>query len=478
MAYIPGFPTNDVLTGTPFDDLIKAFAGDDEIVAGQGNDRVFAGDGNDYVDAGDGNDTIYGGSGVDRLYGGTGSNYIYGGTDSDLIVVGDPNFDSENFAFGGRGHDFFLAFDRGDHSLYGGAGIDTMGLLWFNNGLYGPVEINMSAPTPFARTAAGPEVAFSGIEQLMLIAGAGDDTVTGGRYGDALYVSEGNNLIDASGGDDLVEYITDGTSTLEGGAGNDTLSAMAADFALYFVVGGSGGAVDDGQLSVITGFEQYQAIGGLYDDFASLGTLDDKFVGNGGNDTAFGMDGNDSLQGDSGRDSLNGGAGNDTIWGGGMDDTLDGGDGNDLLRGGFGADQLDGGDGNDRLIGGKGADTMTGGNGADRFVFNTNENDFDLITDFETGVDLIRHWTATLQSFDYPNGEDYTTYAGGYADSSFFSVGAAVGNAAQFVLIYHSQHNETWLHWDSNGENPAGGTDVLIRFTGEVTVVASDILLF
>lgn len=478
MAYIPGSPTNDVLTGTPFDDVIKAFAGDDEIDAGQGNDRVLAGDGNDYVTAGDGNDTIFGGSGADTIYGDTGSNILYGGEDADVLVVGDSVYGSENFAFGGRGNDLLLAYDTGDHTLSGGEGIDTMGLLWRNNSLYGPVEINMSAPIPFARTATGPEIAFSGIEQLLLYAGPGDDTVTGGRYSDALYVFEGNNLIDAGDGDDLVEYTPDGTSTLEGGAGTDILVARAADFALYFVVAGSGGAIDDGQLSIITGFEHYHAIGGLYDDFASLGTLDDRFVGGGGNDTAFGMDGNDFLQGDEGQDLLNGGLGNDTIWGGRFDDTLEGGEGRDLLRGDAGADRIDGGDGNDRLIGGKGVDTLTGGDGADRFVFNSTENDFDLITDFATGVDVIRYSTRSLQSFNFPNGEDHTNYSGGPADPAIFSVGAAVGSMAQFVLTYQSNSDETWLFWDPNGDNPAGGTSILIRFAGHVIVEASDILLF
>ncbi len=60
-----------------------------------------------------------------------------------------------------------------------------------------------------------------------------------------------------------------------------------------------------------------------------------------------------------------------------------------------GDDIFDGGDGNDTLIGGRGADVLTGGADADTFVFigaadSPNQaGRFDLITDFEHGIDRI-----------------------------------------------------------------------------------------
>lgn len=477
MAYVPGFPTDDLLDGTAFDDLIEAFEGNDTIYAGQGDDSVLAGDGNDYADGYDGNDTLFGGRGSDTLLGGSGSNRLYGGANHDVLFLGDVVYGSESRAWGGGGNDVFLAVDTGNHTIFGGAGMDTMALFWGNSGVYGAVDIDLSAATPYARTTTGPELIFTSIEHLVVYAGAGDDTVIGGQYSDTISVGEGFNLVNAAGGDDLVKYVTDGRSTLDGGTGDDTLTVCASDFSLYFIVGGDG-SVDDGQLSVITNFEVYEAIGGYSDDTASLGTRDDWFFGGHGGDTAAGMEGDDYLDGGTGRDDLVGGAGDDVLKGGGHDDTLNGGEDNDRLIGGGGADVMEGGDGVDRLSGARGTDTLTGGAGADTFIFNLNEDGFDLVTDFATGGDQIRYWAGNLQFFDYPDGEDMFTYSGGLVDPALFSIGAAVGTAAQFVLVYHADYAETWLHWDPNGEDPAGGTYGLIRFAGDVSMVATDIHLF
>ncbi len=70
------------------------------------------------------------------------------------------------------------------------------------------------------------------------------------------------------------------------------------------------------------------------------------------------------------------------------DDEISGGDNNDGLHGGEGNDTLSGGKGNDTLVGGKGNDTLSGGPGQDRFIFTSNVNDIDTITDFDN-LDLL-----------------------------------------------------------------------------------------
>ncbi|MTJ94321.1 MAG: Ig-like domain-containing protein, partial [Desulfovibrio sp.] len=64
-------------------------------------------------------------------------------------------------------------------------------------------------------------------------------------------------------------------------------------------------------------------------------------------------------------------------------DTLTGGDGNDMLFGQAGADILDGGAGHDMLVGGTGNDTLTGGTGADVFLFHSGSG-ADIITDYNS----------------------------------------------------------------------------------------------
>ncbi len=92
-------------------------------------------------------------------------------------------------------------------------------------------------------------------------------------------------------------------------------------------------------------------------------------VGFGGNDTAYGGDGNDTVQGTNlgvlGSQSFFGGNGNDLLVGNTSADTLDGGAGNDSLDGWGGADNLLGREGNDRL---RGTGTLDGGEGDD-FLF-------------------------------------------------------------------------------------------------------------
>jgi Ca2+-binding RTX toxin-like protein len=149
-------------------------------------------------------------------------------------------------------------------------------------------------------------------------------------------------------------------------------------------------------------------------------TQNNKFVGNGGNDTLIGLGGNDTLDGGSGNDSLsggdnndllNGGTGTDKFYGGAGLDTADytgrtdalvitldglandgkkdgtekdliasdvenatGGSGSDKITGNGGANVLKGGSGNDSLYGLGGNDSLTGGTGLDQ-LFGGDGND-------------------------------------------------------------------------------------------------------
>ena len=115
----------------------------------------------------------------------------------------------------------------------------------------------------------------------------------------------------------------------------------------------------------------------------------ERITGSGDDDAIFARGGNDHVTGLAGNDTLRGGDGNDTLVGGRGADALHGDLGNDSLSGGGGADVLDGGYGRDTLNGGGGNDRMTGGAGQDTFVHANAGRGFDVILDFEVGVDSL-----------------------------------------------------------------------------------------
>jgi len=89
-------------------------------------------------------------------------------------------------------------------------------------------------------------------------------------------------------------------------------------------------------------------------------------------------------------------AGDDTLTGTDFADSIVGGDGNDQPFGGDANDVIGGGNDDDTLNGGLGADILTGDGGIDVFVFNPGETEnsgntgiYDVITDFQDGIDLI-----------------------------------------------------------------------------------------
>ncbi|KUN10428.1 calcium-binding protein [Streptomyces yokosukanensis] len=114
---------------------------------------------------------------------------------------------------------------------------------------------------------------------------AGDDTITVGKLGLA-WGGDGNDTINASGGDNIVKG-GNGDDVLRGGAGDQDLSG------------------DDGN---------------------------DTITGGAGADTLYGGKGNDALYGGSGNDRMYGNSGNDKLYGGAGQDTLSGGPGTDVVH--------------------------------------------------------------------------------------------------------------------------------------------------
>lgn len=74
---IGGTENGDTIRGSDFDDNIYSYAGNDRIHGGDGADRIEGGDGNDSIWGEGGNDIIDGGNGIDKIWGGAGDNIFY-----------------------------------------------------------------------------------------------------------------------------------------------------------------------------------------------------------------------------------------------------------------------------------------------------------------------------------------------------------------------------------------------------------------
>lgn len=274
---------------------IHTYAGTDTIsshadrVAAQ---FVYAGDDRDYITTAGGLGAVYGEAGNDSF---------------NLLNNSSATLAALTEVYGGSGRDTFT----GTHAAVvdGGSGIDT----W---------DVNASGVSSDAVTAnfttgslsiAGNSIAFSGIE--VLHTGAGDDSITGGAGNDSIYAGAGSNTIYGGGGDDVLQTTflsSDGYSYLDGGDGNDALSASDTG-GHHTVIGGAGND------SIYAGGDQNQ--------------LD------GGND-------NDSINVAGANNTISGGAGNDVIISDGADALIDGGSGFDeiSLKLGFDGTTVTGGE--------------------------------------------------------------------------------------------------------------------------------------
>ncbi|MEM7719780.1 MAG: calcium-binding protein, partial [Pseudomonadota bacterium] len=146
-----------------------------------------------------------------------------------------------------------------------------------------------------------------------------------------------------------VNFVDTGVAELSiaGGTGDDTLT------------GHEDGAVIDG------GAGRDQIAGSAGSDNLDGGDGADTIAGQGGDDQIDGGQGADYVTAGSGQDTVSGGAGDDTLDGGESADSLDGGLDADLVSGGAGDDTVSGGSGNDVMLGGAEDDTLIAGSGDD-----------------------------------------------------------------------------------------------------------------
>ncbi|MGO4441604.1 beta strand repeat-containing protein, partial [Rhizobium sp. RAF56] len=520
---IYGSAGDNILFGGAGNDTLVGGGGNNILNGGLGNDTMIGGAGNDtYVldNAGDTFTPETPGGGIDTVV--VPWSYNVAGTNiENVILTGTANLN----ATGDAGNNV-LGGNAGDNVFIGGAGNDTINgdanstLMSFMH----PVTPTAGGAAAILASLVhgGDTIDYSGVtaDLVVNIGPAGDiagnfatgegtdsltniENVTGGAGNDTIYDTDGSNILLGGAGNDTI-YSFNGNDFVDAGAGSDTiqhkggdLPANAGDTLLYggddhdydtinagagndtIILGDGGGFVFGAAGNDII----YGGSGGVVDDTDlthSTGPGKDFLEGGDGNDTIFaGSADYTTIQGDTGDDNifggtgkanyLNGNDGNDTIhvvdggssfaYGGKGDDTIL--IGETASFGTSGVNTVDGGEGNDTIVtGGVGHSYLTGGGGTDTFVFDATAlgrvDIRDTITDYKnTDGDhldvsnllnsLLGHQASEQEALDNVK----ATASGANTIVSVNNGGswqdiATLTNAAPLVkILYDDQHHET-----------------------------------
>lgn len=285
---------------------------------------------------------------------------------------------------------------------------------------------------------AGDDTISGGAGNDVIRGGSGIDTITGGAGSDVIRGGSGTDSISGGTGNDLLMGDA-GDDTIDGGAGDDHIMGGTGDDTL---TGGSGADVflfvENSGNDTITDFDVSEDMIDLsllqtsiaFADLTIANLPDDSGVtithsALGGTLTLTGVNASeltaahfnlpttpptteydtgegakvvrapDPWEGTEYGDYFSGSADSTTFLMKGGNDLVLAGEGDDTIGGGAGNDMLFGEEGDDTIHGGAGDDTLYGGSGADTFVFKTGHGT-DTIKDFTDGEDTIRIDTVGL----------------------------------------------------------------------------------
>lgn len=451
-----GSGRRDIIVGSIAANSLSGGSGDDDIQGGAGNDILDGGDGNDTLQGGDGDDTLTAGSGVDLVYGNNGNDRFY-------ILAGWNGGVGEAF-FGGAGYDTF------DTSTVIFAGFDAyINLL---DGEFYDIDVPSSGPISFssvekAVTGDGNDVIIGSAEANALLAGAGNDDISGLAGNDTLGGGDGNDILDGGAGGDY----------LSGGTGVDTATYASATAAV--IVSLFNPSINTGDADGDTYNSIENLYGSAFDDGLNGNMSANVIRGRDGDDGLKGYDGIDSLYGDDGDDILIGGEDADALFGGAGSDTasykgaaagvvaslsnpaintgdalgdtyssienLTGSDFDDFVYGNSSANAIYGGAGDDIIKGYAGNDSLTGASGDDNFYFNTALNaatNMDLIIDFNVADDVISLDNAIFTAIGP---------LGTLAAAAFKANTTGLATDSSDRIIYETDTGELFYDADGNG---------------------------
>jgi Ca2+-binding RTX toxin-like protein len=199
LATLNGGPGANVLSASGFSApvTINGLDGADTLTGGSVADTLNGGDGNDTLNGGGSVDAVNGGDGDDTLDGGADAvnDVLHGDAGTNRVVAsGNSNFTLTDTTLFGFGTDGLFEIQRA--TLTGGAGDNALNASTFTLG------------------------------QVILIGGAGADSLLGGSGGDTLTGGPGVDTFDAGAGNDLVDAF-DGVAEASVSCGADADEAKA-----------------------------------------------------------------------------------------------------------------------------------------------------------------------------------------------------------------------------------------------------------
>ncbi len=342
----------DRLTGNEFDNTLDGGKGNDTLDISQktGNNPFGPpGTGEDTVLGGLGNDTIIAGNDLDA------GDKIDGGAGNDTVTIGGDAYAAFTFAATTMVNVETLKLAAGNS--YGLTTDDATVAAGANLGVDG------------SALGAGDVLTFDGSHET-----DGSFTVNGGAGNDVLRGGKGNYTINGNSGNDTINGAL-GSDTINGGDGDDTINVAADLDAMDKINGGAGNdtVALNGNYSagltltgtMLAGVESIKALGAFNynlttaDSLVATGRVLNVDASALGAANHFVFDGSAETDG---RFSFSDGAGNDTLKGGAQADvfTVTHG-GNDTVAGGAGDDVISLGgtfDANDAIDGGAGKDTL------------------------------------------------------------------------------------------------------------------------
>ncbi|WP_407156418.1 hypothetical protein [Bradyrhizobium sp. STM 3557] len=510
------------------------------ITTGSGNDTIDGGGGADVISAGSGNDTVSYYGTETSVDGGTGTNTLIMNTSAVLnlananqlsfgagTISNFQNVDASavaaavsitgssgvNVITGGAGNDT-IDGAGGNDTLAGGAGNDTMSYYGTEVSVDGGTGTNTLIMKAAATVNLGAgdqtssdsvtvtnfqNVDGSAVSATMSITGSSSaNTITGGSGDDTIDGAGGTDVINAGGGNDTVTYRGSETS-IDGGAGADTLVLVsgASVTSVNFTVA-SGADQTTGDSASIMNFENVNA-GVLSTNVTVTGSSSANTITTGSGD--------DTIDGGGGADVISAGAGNDLVSFYGNESSIDGGTGTNTLvmraaatvnlgnadqtsgdsanvtnfqnidasalvsavslTGSSSANTITGGAGNDTIDGGGGADIISAGAGNDSVTYRGSEASIDGGAGADTLV-LAASGGTTAINFSVAAGTDQTT-GDSVGVTNFESVDASALSSA-LTVTGSSSANTITTGAGNDSIDGGGGADVISAGAGNDTV--------
>jgi Ca2+-binding RTX toxin-like protein len=360
----------------------------DSISGSSGNDVIVTNYGDDTIRGGAGNDTIDGGFGTDTaIYSGNYASYtITTNADSSVTVSGPDGTDTLTGINLLKFADQTITLSFPGKTITGTANADTL------TGTEGGDTIRGGAGNDQLYGYTGDDVLYGEAGDDYLSGDVGNDTLYGGDGNDTLLGGDGIDLLDGGAGNDTIySYLVGNTtSVVRGGDGDDTLSVYrnmtpnsnGTDYGANTIDGGAG----NDSLTLGTDVRSF--------DFANVRNVENVLVGGwmsavldiGGATVAAGQVMSISVNSTANLSHglvvnaggmVSGGALNittstfsDASWGAALNDVIVCGGGNDTIKTNYG---------NDSIVGGKGNDTIDGGAGIDMAVFSGDRAGYTLV---------------------------------------------------------------------------------------------------